>query len=859
MKTQHRDPCAKKSSCDRLLASRALISFLLLCAVAVILQHPCLAGESLSSTSVGPRVPSAEGAIPIQQLSLEPAGIDGFRIVGPDASLQLLVIGKSEQGARVDLTRQANYALSPAGIAIVTETGLVRPLQDGQVRIIVGYGAHLTEVSLAVEDVAATQIVDFSNQVIPILTKLNCNGGGCHGKATGQNGFKLSLLGFYPEDDYEFIVKEGRGRRIFPAAPEKSLLLQKATGEVPHGGGIRMTKESQEYRTILRWIEQGVPEKVGRPRHVREIECFPQSVVLNPKGEHQIAVHAIYSDGSREDVTQMTIFEPNERELAEASTTGLVTALDLSGEVAVMARYQGHVATFRATIPLKATVPQLPQPRNFVDQAVFEKLKQLGIPASEPCDDATFLRRVSLDIAGRIPTADEATAFMQDSAADKRERLIDRLLDSPEYADFFTNKWNMVLRNKGQKDAERETTFGFHQWIWNSLYENKPYDQFVREIITATGDPRWNPPVTWYREVVGAEALAEDAAQLFLGVRVQCARCHHHPYDRWSQEDYYGLAAYFSRLGKKELGAEAPQGSRDRKVFHNDGVAQLPHPRTRQQIRPAGLGASSVDVPADQDPRVQLADWMTSAENEYFARCLVNRYWKHFFNRGLVEPEDDMRATNPPCNPELLDGLAKFFIDSGYDLKALIREICRSSTYQLSSEPNAENARDKQNFSRYYPRRMTAESLYDAFHQVTGAVQTHTGLPSGSTALQMPDPSSAPYFLKVFGQPQASSACECERSQAANLAQSLHLLNSQEVQQKIGNPEGRAHQLATQTDRSHTEKVRELYLTVFTREPDADELQAALGHLEKHKENPKGAYEDIVWALVNTKEFLFNH
>ncbi|WP_437191797.1 DUF1549 domain-containing protein [Planctomicrobium sp. SH527] len=821
---------------------------LLLCSLFLLQQITSLHAAETPNTDSG------------RTLQLGPRSGNTLQIVGPDGRLQLLVTSTGTDNIPKDRSRAAQYEIQPEGIIRVDDTGLVTPLKDGNALVTARDGDQTATISVTVSDFAATRIVDFQNQIIPLFTKHGCNGGGCHGKAAGQNGFKLSLLGFYPDDDFEYLVKEGRSRRIFPAMPERSLVITKATGEVPHGGGKRVEIDSQEYRTLLRWIEQGCPRSAGENTPViTGIECYPPTATLREGESQQIAVYAAYSDGSFEDVTRTTLFEPNNPELAECSTTGLVTALDLSGEVAIMARYQGLVSTFRATIPMQSNGFPVPPARNIVDETVFNKLQALGIPPSIPCDDATFIRRVSLDITGRLPTADRVRTFLDDTRADKRDLLIDELLDSPEYADYFANKWNMILRNKGRQDPDREGTYRFHQWIWSSIYENKPFNQFVKEIVTASGAPDKTPEVTWYREVSTVEQQAEDAAQLFLGVRVQCARCHHHPYDRWSQEDYYGLAAFFSRIGKKELGAESVKAIRDRRIFHNDGIAQLPHPRSGKQVRPAGLGGPTLDIPADRDPRFALADWMTSADNHYFSRTLVNRYWKHFFSRGLVEPEDDLRDTNPPSNPELMDGLAKSFIESGYDLKELIRTICRSTTYQLSSSPNEQNARDKQNFSRYYPKRLTAESLYDAFHQVTLTKGDFRGVPAGSEALQLPDTSVAPYFLKVFGQPQADSACECERAQSANLAQSLHMLNSQEIQTKITQPTGRAHLLAQKQDQSHEERLKELYLWTFSRLPDADELKTGLAHINKNKDNVPIAYEDIVWALINTKEFQFNH
>ena len=800
----------------------------------------------------------------LQSMELGPGLTDGHVLIrGRDGRQQLFVTGKYSSGQLRDLTHQVAYSVEPAGVVQVDATGLVTPVADGTATVAAaGPGGQKATIAVEVTGVQQQIPINFKNQIVPIFTKLGCNSGGCHGKASGQNGFKLSLLGFYPEDDHEFLVKEARGRRLFPSAPGESLLLQKAVGRSPHGGGKRMEVDSYEYRMVYRWIEQGMPYGSPSDPVVTGITCLPESRVMDRGVDQQITVVATYSDGSTEDVTRMALYEANDTEMAECTSTALVKTLDLAGEVAIMARYQGQVSTFRATIPLGAKMDALPQAANFVDETVFAKLKLLGIPPSPVCDDATFLRRVYVDITGTVPTGEEVSAFLADTDPAKRDRVIDRLLDTAEYADYFANKWNMVLRNKNRRNDSKEGTFLFHRWIWQSLYENKPYDQFVREILTASGEMTFNPPVVWYREVDQVNEQVEDTAQLFLGLRIQCARCHHHPFEKWSQNDYYGLAAFFSRVGKKNPAPNAglPTNGRDKRIIHNTGLAQSRNPRSGENLRPTGLGMDAAyEVPQDRDPRVFLADWMSSPDNPFFAKSLVNRYWKHFFSRGIVEPEDDMRETNPPSNPELLDQLASHFIKSGFDLKELVRTICRSKTYQLSSLPNEYNLKDKQNFSRYYPRRLTAEVLYDAFHQVTSTTQNYSGLPAGTRATQLPDPSAGPYFLKVFGQPQADTACECERSQEANLAQSLHLLNSSEVQNKIASGSGRAAALAKDTERPAEERVRELYHWVYSRDPQPIELKVATEHLAKNKDNQKVAWEDILWALINTKEFLFNH
>lgn len=813
----------------------------------------------LAISAFGTACAAEENSAPQQRvLSIGPhADKAAIEIRSQDIRQQLLVTYTVDR-SETDVTRRAAFQVHPPTLAQVDDTGLVTPTADGEGVIRATFQDLTAEIPLVVTGFAEPRAINFRNQITPIFTKLGCNGGGCHGKSGGQNGFRLSLLGFYPEDDYEFLRKESRGRRIFPAVPSSSLLLTKATGRSPHGGGKRMGVDSYEYRMLVRWIEQGMPYGDTADPHVVAIQCYPESRVMPQNTEQQVAVIATYSDGTTEDVTRMALYEPNDTEMAETSETGLVTTLDLAGEVAIMARYQGQVSTFRATIPLGADTSEMPEPANVVDQAVFNKLKLLGIPPSPLSDDATFLRRVSLDITGTLPDDDQVRAFLASNDPQKRNALIDQLLDSPAYADHFANKWNFILRNKKSKGEDSAGTHLFHRWIRDSLYDNKPYDRFVRELITASGEPLLNPPVVWYREVDQVEEQVEDTAQLFLGIRIQCARCHHHPFEKWSQNDYYSLAAFYKRVGRRNIPGLAG-GFRDRQIFHNEGVATASNPRSGKPLKPAGLGSEPLDIPAEVDPRIRLADWMANPNNPFFAKSLVNRYWKHFFNRGIVEPEDDMRETNPPSNPELLDALSERFIASGFDLKDLVRTICRSRTYQLSSLPNDYNANDKQNFSRYYPRRLSAEALYDAFHRVTGTTENFAGMPAGTRALQLVDSSAGPYFLKVFGMPQGDTACECERSQDANLAQSLHLLNSKEVQDKIAKDAGRAARLAAQSDRPHSERMTELYQIVFARNPQPHELEVALNYLERHKDDPKIGYEDILWALINTKEFLFNH
>ena len=778
---------------------------------------------------------------------------------GQDARQQVLVTGKFATGQLRDLTRDVRFSTEPPGLARVDETGVVFPMVNGKTRVTASIAGPDGEISnggeLEVRDVDRVVPVNFPNQIVPIFTKHGCNGGGCHGKSGGQNGFKLSLLGFYPREDHEYLAKESRGRRVFVSAPDRSLLLAKAANEIAHGGGFRFATDSPEYGLIRRWIAQGMPYGNEQDLRVTRIEVFPERRVMPLEGSQQLSVLAHYSDGSSEDVTRMAQFDSNQTDLAEVSEPGLVRTIGSTGEAAIMVRYQSQVAVFRATIPLGIKIEKLPAARNFIDELVFDKLKALGIPPSPVCDDSTFLRRVMIDIAGRVPTAQEARDFGADQDSAKRDKVIDRLLASTEYAENFARKWSAVLRNRGRGGGDKRGAYSFYDWIRQSMHHNLPYDQFVTQIIAASGDIQQHPPVAWYRSVTQTDQQVEDTAQLFLGIRIQCAKCHHHPFERWSQEDYYGFSAFFSRLGRKP-GATGTRG--EPRIFHNAGRASARNPRTGNELRPTGLGSGPMDVPDLRDPRLALAEWMSTPDNPYFARSLVNRYWKHFFGRGIVDPEDDMRVTNPPSHPELLSALAKHLVDSKFDLKSLVKAICQSTTYQLKSFPNDFNARDTQNYSRHYPKRLSAEVLYDAVHQMLGRPPAFGGMPANRRAVALPSSEIGNYFLTVFGKPMGDSACECERSDEANLAQTLLLMNSKELQDKLAHADGRAARLAKDTERGDEEKIDELYHWAFARPPVAEEKKTALDYLGKAADRQK-AYEDVVWALINTKEFLFNH
>jgi hypothetical protein len=830
--------------------------------LAVLLALP------LSQTYGGPASKSTDGVtLPrpddVRSLAIYP---DKFTLKGSDASQQLICTVTLGNGRVQDLSTDVTYTIADRTVARVTSTGRVLPLGDGSTAITAHYGRHSVTVPVTAEHVGENLPINFGNQVVPVFTKLGCNSGGCHGKASGQNGFKLSLLGFEPGDDYVALVKEGRGRRVFPASPDHSLLLLKASGTVAHGGGKRMDPGSDEYKLVRRWIAAGLP--YGQPDDlvVTDIRIYPEHRTMSRQSKQQLAVYAHYDDGSVEDVTRRAQYESNETEIAVVDATGLVRTLGLSGEAAVMARYQGKVTVFRATVPLGLKTPAYEfKPQTLVDRYTVPKWRQLGIVPSELCSDSQFVRRVYLDITGTLPTPSQVRKFLADAHSAKRDRLIDDLLDRPEYSYFFANKWADILRVKRGRIPNRAFgTFVFHGWIRRALAEDKPFDDFARAVLCATGDESKFPPAVWYKDIQTADQFVDNTAQVFLGLRLQCAQCHHHPYEKWSQDDYWGLAAFFGRVGRKVVpvaGQPIQFGRAVRVIVFNRPSGQVINKRTRQPAQPKPLDEEASRIGPNEDPRQKLADWLVSSKNPFFARAVANRYWAHFFGRGIVDPLDDMRVTNPPSNPALLDALAKDFAEHGYSLRHLVRTICKSRTYQLSSTPNEFNQHDKQAFARYYPRRVIAEVLFDAVCQVTDSPATFANLPrdrhAPHRAIMLPDESFASYFLDVFGRPQRISACECERVSEANLAQVLHMLNSNEVQAKLSRPGGRAETLA-KDPRPDEEKIDELFMWSFSRKPTDAQRKLALEHLALHPKDKKLAYENILWALINTKEFAFN-
>jgi hypothetical protein len=825
----------------------------------------CVIISSLALWALSPSALCAEPSKAVTALSVYPTVL---KLKGMDDAPQLLISGKRADGREIDLTPAASYSVSNPKVIRVEESGRVFPLMNGAAEITATVDGMTVKVSVSAEKMDTPLPINFVNHVVPIFTKLGCSSGGCHGKIAGQNGFRLSLLGFDPRFDYDNLMKEARGRRVFPAAPEKSLILTKATGTAAHGGGKKTEVGSEEYKIIRRWIASGMPYGEPSDPTVTGITVLPENRVVDRNTKQQLAVYAHFSDGSVEDVTRRTQFESNDTEIATVNETGVVSTHSLTGQAAVMARFQGNMTVFRAVVPRPGEAVKFAFPEHsVVDKATAKKWRELNISPSELCSDDIFIRRVYLDVTGTLPGAAEVAAFLADQDTAKRNKLVDKLVETPEYAYYFANKWADILRVKRRNQPDRAYgTFAFHTWIREAITADRPYDEFVRDIVCAVGDESKSPPTVWYKEVKTPENFVDDVSQVFLGQRLACANCHHHPYERWSQDDYWGVAAFFGRVGIKnvQVPGKVVQGQQNQKqILFVKANGAVQNKRSGQTSPMKPLDGEPMPSVIDEDPRQKFAEWMTSPKNPFFAKAIANRYWAHFFGRGIVDPLDDMRVTNPPSNPELLDALAQTLIDNKFSLKSLVKAICKSRTYQLAALPNEFNAADRQSFARYYPKRLQAEVLFDAVCKLTDSPSAFPGLPTDkfapSRAIMLPDESFQSYFLDVTGRPQRISACECERVNEASLAMTLHLLNSQELQDKIARVGGRADQLVKDS-RPDADKVTELFLLALASKPSTEKLNLALEHIEKHRatKTEKTAYENIIWALMNSKGFLFN-
>jgi mono/diheme cytochrome c family protein len=703
--------------------------------------------------------------------------------------------------------------------------------------------------------------LSFTQDILPVLSKAGCNLGSCHAKSSGQAGFKLSIFAYDPKGDYMELVKDSRGRRVFPALPEDSLLLQKSTVRLQHEGGQRFEPDSASAKTIAEWIRQGMPyETPGQPA-LTGIEVVPAEKTYRKNEAGTLKVTAKYSNGTTRDVTGLTDYISSEKAIAVVDENGLMQTTKESGETVIVARYMGQVAISRVAVPADKLLPPASYAkltvRNEIDKLVYVRLQKLGYLPSDTCTDAEFLRRSTLDTIGMLPTMAEARAFAASKDPKKYEQWIDALLQRPEWADHWAVKWGDLIRPNPSRVGVKPV-YLLDQWIRQSFRENKSWDRFVRELLTAQGSTHQDGPVAIWRDKREPIDAATFVGQIFLGVRLECAKCHHHPTEKWDQTDYYQLAAFFTQMKHKGQGISAPISGEPEQWWFAPGSAGIEHPVTKATLKPRPPADKEITIAATQDPRAVLVDWMTNPKNPYFAPAVVNRVWSSFMGRGIVDPVDDFRASNPPTNGPLLDWLAQDFVKNGYDMKHLMRTIMLSQVYRQSSLPNETNMADVKNYSRSYRRRLPAETLLDAVGAVTGTYFNFTGLPGHSLAKQTWNHKLASEFLDAFGRPNASSECPCERDAKPSVVQALHMMNSTTLQEKLSTEGGWANELAKGTLKP-AQIVEELYLTCYSRLPTAEEAAIAGKTLDVGVANRQTAIEDVLWSLLNSAEFVFNH
>lgn len=702
--------------------------------------------------------------------------------------------------------------------------------------------------------------LSFVNDILPVLSKAGCNAGSCHSKPEGQNGFKLSVFAYDPQSDYQEIVKASRGRRIFPAAPDSSLFLLKPTMTVNHGGGKRLEKDSESYRLLVRWIQEGLPfDQPGEPQ-LNRIEVTPAEQSCPKESKKRLKVAAFYSDGSQRDVTALAGFSSNEKEIAQVDDTGTVRVGTVTGEGAVVVRYMGMVAVSRVTVPADNPLPAevyagLPR-NNSIDDLVYARLQKLGIRPSAGCTDAEFIRRAYLDTVGTLPSPERVRRFIQDQSSGKRLDLINEVLANPAYGDFWATKWGDLIRPNPFRVGIKPV-YLLDLWLRDSFRANKPYDKMIREILTAEGSTHKYGPMAIFRDRREPIDAATMVSQIFLGTRLECAKCHHHPNEKWSQTDFYQFAAIFSQLKRKGQGISTPISGEAEFIYHAPG-GEIKHPVTRETMKPVALDGKELEIKSGGDPRKALADWMTRPENPLFSRAIANRIWAEFMGRGIVEPVDDFRSSNLASNEPLLDWLAQDFVRHQFDLKHLMRTIMQSRTYQLSSLPNDTNKGDTRNYARAYRRRLSAEVLLDAVSNLTETTESLDGLAPGSRAMEAWNQRIDSEFMDAFGRPNSSADCPCERDSRSSVVQALHLMNSNRLQAKIADANGRAKRLATATV-PVDEIASELYLAAYGRKPAEDELRIIAKAYQAPNATRQSATEDVMWALINSAEFIFNH
>ncbi len=771
------------------------------------------------------------------------AALSDVQVFPPDINLfsargkqTLVVQAVYADGITRDVTAQAK--ITPANAVLVKiEKNAVLPIADGATELAVEFGGRTVKAPVKVKDAKVDRPISFKLDVMPVFMAAGCNQGSCHGAARGKDGFRLSLFGFDPDGDHYRLTREFNGRRINLALPAESLLLEKATGKVPHTGGERFKDTSAFHATIVRWLEAKAPLDPPDVAKPVSVDIYPKNAVLDGKAAtQQMVVRAKYSDGTERDVTGLSLFLSNNDTSAKINPSGLVTAGD-RGEAFVMARF----ATFTVgsqviALPkgLKFEFPDVPE-NNYIDKLVNAKLKKLRIEPSELCTDEVFLRRVYVDIIGVLPTAEEYTRFMTSKDPKKRDKLVDELLGRKEFAELWVLKWAELLQIRSSQQVSYKAMLLYYNWLQEKIAKNVPMDQTVQELLGANGGTFKNPATNYYQNETDTLKVSENVAQVFMGMRIQCAQCHNHPFDRWKMDDYYAFASFFTQIGRK--GTDDPREI----VVYNSGGGEINHPVRGQPLKPKFLGGAEPDT-AGKDRRVVLAKWLASPENPYFATNLANIVWGHFFGQGIIDPVDDVRISNPASNPELLVELGKKFTEYKYDFKKLVRDICTSRTYQLSTQPNKSNEGDTRNFAKAPLRRIKAETFLDCISQVTETKNKFPGLPQGARAVQIADGGISTYFLTTFGRATRETVCSCEVKLEPTLSQSLHLLNGETTTQRIaqGNLIGR--RLADK--KTPTEIIDELYVRCLSRKPTAKEKAKLEGNTEAQRREDREEKEN---------------
>lgn len=790
----------------------------------------------------------------IESLSVQPAEAV---LTHPRHIQSLLVTGQTADGRRIDLTSQADFSSSSRQVAEVSPLGHVLPAGSGESTITVSAAGRTAAVRIQVQLPQERPPYSFTHEVMPVLSRAGCNSGACHGYSLGKNGFKLSLRGADAAADVGSLTEEFLQRRINPHQPEASLLLTKPLGDVPHKGGVRFEKNSLLYENLLGWVRDGAPDDVAEAVALESIEIYPKKVVLEPGRQQQLQLLARYADGTVRDVTRLAVFTVNTERIAETTDDGLVTATAL-GETAVSGRFERIFATAGFIVQKHdPTFDPTPVPAgNVADLHVIRKLNELNIRPSVLADDATFLRRVYLDLIGIQPTPDEITAFLASSQPDKRAAVVEELFLRPEFVDQWSLKWGDLLQVSRDR-LSQPAVFAFREWIRGAVSSNMPLDELARAVLTGQGGFADDPTAAFLAFSADTDDTLQRATQVFCGVRMLCAKCHPHPFENWTQGDYYGLHSFFNQVSTK-ADPRLPGVKNARSVLVNPAAGYSRNPRTGQLQPPRFLGGTEPELPPNTDRRLAYADWLTSPENPYFARSLANRFWSYFFHRGIIDPVDDLRTTNPPVNPELLDALTGTLVENQFDIRQLMRTIVTSNTYQRSSVPNDSNREDNMNFSRAVPRRVPAEALLDSIVQATGVPERFAGAPVGFTAAQLPDATVRSEFLDLFGKPQRMEACECERDDGSNMLQALHFINGKSILSRVADPRGRVAQLLGQklTDE---ELVQHLYLWAIARPATAEETALGTATITAYGDQRKEAAEDILWALLNSRDFLLVH